>query len=97
MRKLKGAWRPITCDCERARILGALSSTDAIAVFREDTPIELIRRIRPDVLVKGGDYSESAIVGADDIRAWGGKVEIVPTVEGGSTTRILDKIRQAGG
>jgi D-beta-D-heptose 7-phosphate kinase / D-beta-D-heptose 1-phosphate adenosyltransferase len=92
VRKLKGSGRPVVFECDRARIVAALAVTDAVVLFSEDTPIELIRRARPDVLVKGGDYSQSSIVGADDVRAWGGKVEIVAIVEGFSTTKILQRI-----
>lgn len=92
VRKLKGARRPIIGECERARLLAALAATDAVVIFSEDTPIELIRRIRPDVLVKGGDYVDSAVVGFHDVKSWGGRVEIVPTVDGFSTTRMLQRL-----
>ena len=72
-------------------MLAALAAIDAVVIFDEPTPLELVLGIRPDVLVKGGDYSESAIVGATEVRSWGGSVEIVPTVEGFSTTGILNK------
>jgi D-beta-D-heptose 7-phosphate kinase/D-beta-D-heptose 1-phosphate adenosyltransferase len=77
---------------ERARVLAALGSTDAVIIFDEPTPMELIRFVRPDVLVKGGDYSTSTIVGADDVATWGGRVEIVPTVTGVSTTNTIRKM-----
>ena len=89
---LKGPSRPVVGENERARVLAALGSTDAVIVFDESTPLELIRALRPDVLVKGGDYTSSTIVGADDISTWGGRVEIVPTVIGQSTTNTIRKM-----
>jgi D-beta-D-heptose 7-phosphate kinase/D-beta-D-heptose 1-phosphate adenosyltransferase len=91
-RGLKGDSRPIVREQDRVRILAALGATDAIVLFDEPTPIELIRAIKPDVLVKGGDYNESTVVGAPDVRSWGGRVEIVPTVEGFSTTALVEKM-----
>jgi D-beta-D-heptose 7-phosphate kinase / D-beta-D-heptose 1-phosphate adenosyltransferase len=72
--------------------LAALGSTDAVIIFDQPTPADLIRHVRPDVLVKGGDYSASTIVGAEDVTAWGGRVEIVPTVIGVSTTNTIRKM-----
>ena len=74
---------------DRARLLAALSAVDAVTVFSEPTPLELIVALRPDVLVKGGDYSEQTIVGAEEVRSWGGEVVIVPLVEGMSTTSLI--------
>jgi D-beta-D-heptose 7-phosphate kinase/D-beta-D-heptose 1-phosphate adenosyltransferase len=70
-------------------MLAALMATDAVVVFDAPTPIDLIVALRPDVLVKGGDYTEESVVGAPEVRSWGGRVDIVPTVEGFSTTNIL--------
>jgi D-beta-D-heptose 7-phosphate kinase/D-beta-D-heptose 1-phosphate adenosyltransferase len=92
VQRLKGAQRPLVKEADRARILAALAATDAITIFDEDTPLELLRALRPDVLVKGGDYSEATVVGAPDVRSWGGRVEIVPTVVGFSTTAIVNKM-----
>jgi D-beta-D-heptose 7-phosphate kinase/D-beta-D-heptose 1-phosphate adenosyltransferase len=92
VRRLKGASRPILPEDERAQLLAALSATDAIVLFEEDTPLRLIQAIRPDVLVKGGDYSADNVVGADVLRSYGGEVVIVPTVKGASTTGILHKL-----
>jgi D-beta-D-heptose 7-phosphate kinase/D-beta-D-heptose 1-phosphate adenosyltransferase len=92
VRGLKGPTRPVVAENERARILAALGSTDAVIIFDEETPLALIRCVRPDVLVKGGDYSSSTIVGADDVATWGGRVEIVPTVQGASTTNTIRKM-----
>jgi D-beta-D-heptose 7-phosphate kinase/D-beta-D-heptose 1-phosphate adenosyltransferase len=91
-RRLKGPTRPIVGENERARILAALASTDAVVIFEEDTPLATIEALRPDVLVKGGDYTEATVVGADLVRSWGGRVTIVPTVAGFSTTNIVRKM-----
>jgi D-beta-D-heptose 7-phosphate kinase/D-beta-D-heptose 1-phosphate adenosyltransferase len=95
--RLKGPTRPIAGERERARILAALGSTDAVVIFEEDTPLNLIEALRPDVLVKGGDYTESAVVGADLVRGWGGRVAIVPTVAGFSTSNIVRKLSAGNG
>jgi D-beta-D-heptose 7-phosphate kinase / D-beta-D-heptose 1-phosphate adenosyltransferase len=92
VKKLKGRGRPVFSERERALMVAALEATDAIVIFSEDTPIELIRRIRPDVVVKGGDYVPSVVVGFDDVKEWGGRVEIIRMVDGFSTTRILQKL-----
>jgi D-beta-D-heptose 7-phosphate kinase/D-beta-D-heptose 1-phosphate adenosyltransferase len=92
VKSLKGPTRPLVSENERARVLAALGATDAVIIFAEPTPLELIRSLRPDVLVKGGDYSTSTIVGADDMATWGGRVEIVPTVSGVSTTNTIRKM-----
>jgi D-beta-D-heptose 7-phosphate kinase/D-beta-D-heptose 1-phosphate adenosyltransferase len=89
--QIKGPMRPIVGEQERARVLAALSAVDAVVVFDETTPLTLIEAIRPDVLVKGGDYCEEAVVGAREVRAWGGRVELIPLVEGISTTRLIAK------
>ncbi len=92
VQRLKGPTRPIVGEKERARILAALSSTDAIVIFEEDTPLATIEALRPDVLIKGGDYTEATVVGAELVRSWGGRVAIVPTVAGFSTTNIVRKL-----
>ena len=91
VRRLKGTGRPIVSEQERARVLAALSAVDAVVVFEPDTPLQLIEAIRPDVLVKGGDYTEEKVVGAQQVRAWGGRVEIIPLLAGSSTTRLIAK------
>ena len=90
--RLKGPTRPIIAEKERARIMAALASTDAIVIFDEDTPLETIEALRPDVLVKGGDYTEATVVGAELVRSWGGRVAIVPTIAGFSTSNIVRKL-----
>ncbi len=85
--------RPINNETFRAAMLGALECVDYVTIFNEDTPLELIRKIRPDILVKGGDYTPETVVGADVVRKSGGKIKILPFLEGYSTTTILKKIR----
>jgi D-beta-D-heptose 7-phosphate kinase/D-beta-D-heptose 1-phosphate adenosyltransferase len=91
--RLKGPTRPVVGENERARVMAALAAVDAVVVFEEDTPLELIRAVKPDVLVKGGDYSIDTVVGHEEVIAAGGRVEIVPTVEGFSTTNIVSKLK----
>jgi D-beta-D-heptose 7-phosphate kinase / D-beta-D-heptose 1-phosphate adenosyltransferase len=90
--RLKGPDRPVVGERERARILAALSATDAIVTFDQPTPIDLIVALRPNVLVKGGDYTPESIIGASEVRSWGGRVAIVPTVQGFSTTNIVRRL-----
>jgi len=90
--RLKGPSRPIVGERERSRVMAALAAVDAVVLFDEDTPLELIREIMPDVLVKGGDYSVETVVGHQDVIAAGGRVEIVPIVEGFSTTNLVKKL-----
>ncbi len=94
--RLKGPERPIVGERERARILAALAATDAVVVFDAPTPIDLVLSLRPDVLVKGGDYTEDSVVGATETKTWGGHVVIVPTVQGFSTTGIVRKLAGQG-
>lgn len=89
----KGADRPVVGEAERARVLAALAAVDCVVLFDEDTPLALIRRLRPDVLVKGADYQRQDIVGADDVEGWGGRVVRVPLVKDKSTTNLLAKLR----
>ena len=89
---LKGPSRPIVGERERARVMAALAAVDAVVLFSGETPLELIRALKPDVLVKGGDYTIETVVGHEDVIANGGRVEIIPTVEGFSTTNILKKL-----
>lgn len=95
--KLKGSSRPINVLSSRMYILASLQCVDAVCSFEEDTPLEVIKKIKPDLLVKGGDYAVEDIVGGKEVLAWGGKVEVIPFVEGYSTTkiesRILDRFR----
>jgi rfaE bifunctional protein nucleotidyltransferase chain/domain len=93
VRRLKGPTRPVRSAAERAYVLAALSAVDAVVVFEHDTPLDLIRLLEPDVLVKGGDYTEATIVGAPDVRARGGEVLVIPLTPGHSTTATLAKLR----
>ncbi len=93
VRRLKGITRPVRTERDRAYVLAALAAVDCVVLFGEDTPLELIRAIEPDVLVKGGDYSESTIVGAEDVRQRGGQVVVVPLTPGHSTTATLKRMR----
>jgi len=97
VRALKGPARPIIGERERGRLLAALAAVDAVVVFDEPTPLRLIETLRPDVIVKGGDYSADDIVGANEVRSWGGRVKIVPTVEGYSTTRLIARAMAPSG
>ena len=89
----KGADRPLVPEQERARVLAALAAVDCVVLFDQDTPAELIRRLRPDVLVKGADYAHDQIVGADDVESWGGRVVRIPLVEGKSTSALVARLR----
>ena len=93
VRRLKGPERPVRTEAERAFVLAAFEMVDCVVVFDQDTPLELIQRLRPDVLVKGGDYSEETIVGASQVRAWGGNVVVIPLTPGQSTTKIIRTLR----
>ncbi|MEM9389952.1 MAG: D-glycero-beta-D-manno-heptose 1-phosphate adenylyltransferase [Bacteroidota bacterium] len=94
VKKLKGASRPVNNELSRARILAALAFVDAVVLFNEDTPYELIKAIRPTVLVKGDDYLAENIVGADIVKANGGEVKTVSLVEGYSTSLLIEKIKK---
>ncbi len=93
--RLKGPTRPVVGQNERARVMAALAAVDAVVLFDEDTPLGLIRELKPNVLVKGGDYTVETVVGHEEVIAYGGRVEIVPTVEGFSTTNIVKKLTAA--
>jgi len=93
VRRLKGPERPIRTAAERCYVLAALESVDVVVVFDQDTPRELITLLRPDVLVKGGDYTEATIVGASEVRARGGEVVVIPLTAGHSTTSTIERLR----
>jgi D-beta-D-heptose 7-phosphate kinase/D-beta-D-heptose 1-phosphate adenosyltransferase len=92
VRALKGASRPIVPEEDRAHVLAALASVDYVCLFDEDTPLELIREVLPDVLVKGAGYSRDTIVGADLVESRGGDVVALPELEGRSTRSIVARI-----
>ncbi len=93
VKRLKGPTRPVRSEAERAHVLAGLEAVDAVVVFDEDTPLELVQTLQPDVIVKGGDYSPETIVGADVVRSRGGRVVVVPLLAGQSTTSIIEKLR----
>lgn len=95
VRRLKGPERPVHHEQDRAEVLGELESVAMVVLFDEDTPLRLIEALRPDVLVKGADYSESEIVGAAQVRGWGGRVELAPLLDGRSTTAVVTRLRGA--
>ncbi len=92
VQRLKGAGRPLVAEADRAAMLAALRSVDAVTLFDEDTPLELISTLLPDVLVKGGDYDLDDIVGREAVEKAGGDVRVLPFVEGYSTTDVLDRL-----
>jgi len=93
VRRLKGPARPVRSEAERAYVVAALESVDAVTVFEQDTPLEIVLALRPDVLVKGGDYTPETIVGRREVESWGGRVQVVPLTPGQSTTRIIEALR----
>lgn len=97
VRGLKGTARPIVSEKERARILAALAAVDAVVIFEDPTPLRLIETLRPDVIVKGGDYNKDTVVGAKEVQSWGGRVKIVPTVAGFSTTKLIARAMTPSG
>lgn len=94
VKKIKGEKRPLVPQDDRAEIMAALEFIDFVTIFDETTPLELINLLKPDVLIKGGDWPEDKVVGRDEIKKWGGKLTLIPEIKGKSTTSIVDKIRQ---
>ncbi len=92
VKKLKGDSRPVNNEVDRAKVLSALYFVDYVTIFSEETPERLIKKIKPDYLVKGGDWTEEKIAGANFVKSYGGKVKIVPFVAGYSTSSVIDKI-----
>lgn len=92
VKSLKGDKRPLITESERAVVVAALASVDYVIIFSETTPLSLIEYLRPDVLVKGGDWAEEEVVGGEAVARWGGKVAIIPSIVGASTTNIVGKI-----
>jgi len=93
VQRLKGPGRPVNTEADRARVLGALDAVGAVVLFDQPTPIELIRAVRPDVLVKGADYTKDRVVGAAEVESHGGRVVLIDLVEGRSTTGTIEKLR----
>ncbi|OQW50349.1 MAG: glycerol-3-phosphate cytidylyltransferase [Proteobacteria bacterium SG_bin7] len=94
VRRLKGPTRPVQCEEDRATILSALECVDYVVLFSEDTPKDLIEKVNPDVLVKGGDWPVDKIVGADYVISIGGQVKSLPFIEGKSSSSILEKVKK---
>jgi D-glycero-beta-D-manno-heptose 1-phosphate adenylyltransferase len=94
VREIKGEGRPVTAQEDRTEVLAALDFVDGVVVFDEDNPLEVIRCLLPDVLVKGGDWPEDKIIGAEVVKEAGGEVKRIPFVPGYSTTTIITKIRE---
>ena len=92
VQRLKGAGRPINAQSHRALVLASLEAVDSVVLFDEDTPLELIRELKPDVLAKGADYTVESIVGAEDVLSWGGEVKLLDLMDGLSTTRIVSRL-----
>jgi len=93
---LKGEGRPVQLENDRAVIIDALQVVDGVIIFSEGTPFELIKELKPDILVKGGDYTENSVVGADEVRNNGGSVKILPFKKGCGTTLLIKRIQGAG-
>lgn len=93
VRRLKGPTRPVRSAAERVHVLAGLEAVDAVVVFDDDTPLSLVTAVMPDVIVKGGDYATDTIVGAAQVLARGGRVEVIPITAGQSTTSIIEKLR----
>ena len=94
VKRNKGPGRPITREDERAEVLAALECVDAVVIFDQDTPAEIVRLVQPDVLVKGADWPADQIVGRDTVEARGGRVVLVPVEQGHSTSAIVERIKQ---
>ena len=94
VRRNKGPERPINPESERAEVLAALTCVDAVSVFDDDTPADIIRRVQPDILVKGADWAADQIVGRDTVEARGGRVILEPVEQGYSTTTLIGKVRR---
>jgi D-beta-D-heptose 7-phosphate kinase/D-beta-D-heptose 1-phosphate adenosyltransferase len=95
VRRNKGPARPINPEAERAEVLEALTCVDAVSVFDEDTPADIIRRVQPDILVKGADWAPDKIVGRDTVEARGGRVVLEPVEQGYSTTTLIERVKRA--
>ncbi|MGC4065896.1 MAG: D-glycero-beta-D-manno-heptose-7-phosphate kinase [Polyangiaceae bacterium] len=89
VQRLKGPTRPVVSENNRAEVLAALESVDVVVLFGEDTPLELIKELRPNVLCKGADYSEDTVVGAKEVKSWGGEVALIDLVDGASSTKLI--------
>jgi rfaE bifunctional protein nucleotidyltransferase chain/domain len=93
VRAIKGERRPLIPEDERADVVSSLESVDYVTIFDEHTPLELIEYLKPDIIVKGGDWSEENVVGGESVKRRGGKIVIIPVIKGASTTNIIEKVR----
>ena len=93
VRKLKGKGRPVNSQNDRALVLAGLTAVDCVTIFDEETPLNLIQKVRPHILVKGADWSINSIAGAQEVKSWGGKVKLIPLLKGRSSSGILKKIK----
>jgi D-beta-D-heptose 7-phosphate kinase/D-beta-D-heptose 1-phosphate adenosyltransferase len=94
VRRLKGPKRPIRSEAERVYVLAGMEAVDCVVLFEHDTPLDLVLAMRPDVIAKGGDYTEDTIVGAGEVKEWGGKAVVIPLTPGQSTTSIVEKLSE---
>jgi D-glycero-beta-D-manno-heptose 1-phosphate adenylyltransferase len=94
VKRLKGPSRPVRNEAERAYVLAGMEAVDCVVLFEQDTPLELVLALRPDVIAKGGDYSEDTIVGAKEVKEWGGEAVVIPLTPGHSTTSIIEKLSE---
>lgn len=92
VKRIKGNHRPYQNEQDRAIILNALEMVDLVVLFDEDTPLKLICELKPDILVKGGDYDYHSVVGAKEVESWGGRVKIIPLIKGYGTSQLVEKI-----
>lgn len=92
VKRIKGKPRPYQDEQDRAAILNAMKMIDMVVIFDEDTPLDLICELKPNVLVKGGDYDSQSIVGAEEVKSWGGSVKIIPFIKGYGTSKLVEKI-----
>ena len=92
VKRIKGPSRPVREESDRAYLVAGLECVDLVVLFEEDTPLETVKALRPDVIVKGGDYKPDSIVGAREVESWGGEVVVVPLTEGHSTTSIIERL-----
>lgn len=93
VKRIKGPKRPLVCEKDRARVLASLESVDYVVFFDDDTPQKLIEIVKPDILVKGGDYRKNEIAGADIVKAYGGEVATIDFLDGFSTTEMISRIK----
>ena len=97
VRAIKGEKRPLVPEAERAEVVASLEAVDYVTLFDQPTPLKLIEYLQPDLLIKGGDWREEAVVGREAVRSWGGKVLLIPVVEGASTSNIVEKVLRVYG